>query len=430
MKNFLIFIFIEFTLGQVFYPNQTKIFYRYYDNTNEVHQICTINIDGTNLAVLTNSNNNNSLNLTYQNMIISNSMDKIFFVSPDSNDFTQIFSMDLNGENIFQITYGNFNHRRPQICPNNNLFSYIYNNSDESNFSCIVELDFDTTGIVYDTIQCGYYEEWDRVSFSSDGSKIVFTDFFDGDSSIEIYHKNLITEELSKITNNYKDESNPQFSPDDAKIYFNRFGNPYQGGEVGLFEIDLTNLNEDPISSGYTMISSIFISEPKYLLERGSPPGNSLDLLSYNYNTGELIELIQTTIMDNRFGSQVALDRNMLEKIIFLNTNSTSIFDFDFEMRIAKSDVNGNNIVYLTDFYDSIDEFIIYQGDVYCLGDVDNDGSFLDQDISLIELIILDNLNYTTVADFNFDNNINLFDLLLHIDKVNHNNPLNFLDCL
>ena len=44
--------------------------------------------------------------------------------------------------------------------------------------------------------------------------------------------------------------------------------------------------------------------------------------------------------------------------------------------------------------------------------------------------IILDNLNYTTVADFNFDNNINLFDLLLHIDKVNHNNPLNFLDCL
>jgi hypothetical protein len=310
------------------------------------------------------------------------------------------------------------------------LFSYIYNNSDESNFSCIVELDFDTTGIVYDTIQCGYYEEWDRVSFSSDGSKIVFTDFFDGDSSIEIYHKNLITEELSKITNNYKDESNPQFSPDNAKIYFNRFGNPYQGGEVGLFEIDLINLNEDPISSGYTMISSIFISEPKYLLERGSPPGNSLDLLSYNYNTGELIELIQTTIMDNRFGSQVALDRNMLEKIIFLNTNSTSIFDFDFEMRIAKSDVNGNNIVYLTDFYDSIDEFMIYQGDVYCLGDVDNDGSFLDQDISLIELIILDNLNYTTVADFNFDNNINLFDLLLHIDKVYHNNPLNFLDCL
>ena len=32
MKNFLIFIFIEFTLGQVFYPNQTKIFYKYYDN--------------------------------------------------------------------------------------------------------------------------------------------------------------------------------------------------------------------------------------------------------------------------------------------------------------------------------------------------------------------------------------------------------------
>ena len=178
------------------------------------------------------------------------------------------------------------------------------------------------------------------------------------------------------------------------------------------------------------MISSIFISGPKYLLERGSPPGNSLDLLSYNYNTGELIELIQTTIMDNSFGSQVALDRNMLEKIIFLNTNSTSIFDFDFEMRIATSDVNGNNIVYLKDFYDSIDEFIIYQGDVYCLGDVDNDGFFLDQDISLIELIILDNLNYTTVADFNFDNNINFFDLLLHIDKVNHNNPLNFLDCL
>jgi Tol biopolymer transport system component len=124
-------------------------------------------------------------------------------------------------------------------------------------------------------------------------SKLVFVDILN--SNIEIFVKNLTTEEVVQVTTNSFDDHSPVWSPDGNKIAFisDRAGNP------NLFVMDSTGNQVEQLTDATAPES--FVSHPQW-----SPNGQTLGFILHNkgqvtLNTVDVTNYITATVVSSEY---------------------------------------------------------------------------------------------------------------------------------
>lgn len=175
-----------------------------------------------------------------------------------------IFSMNVDGTNVFQFSGLPENSSYPQWSP---VLGRILFHSNYYIYS----VNWDGTGLVRLTdTGLDEYGAW-----SPNGSQIAFHSWRDGE--LEIYVMNSDGSNVSQLTFNDVDDGFPKWSPDGRRIVFQRNANA-ERGNADIFIIDSDGTNEQRITN-----DNVWDWVPKW-----SPDGNQIVFMSFDGQDWEI----------------------------------------------------------------------------------------------------------------------------------------------
>ncbi len=170
----------------------------------------------------------------------------ISFMSTRDGNF-EVYSMDLNGENVKNLTCNKATDYAFSYTPDGRLV--FYSNRDGNDEVYIMDRDGKKQTNLTNNPAA------DRItSVSPDGTQIAFTSYRDGNKA-EIYLMNLDGTNVRRLTNNEQFEDAPSWSPDGKCIIFARdlkpstdtSSNTPSDGEI--FSIDINGTNEKRLTN-------------------------------------------------------------------------------------------------------------------------------------------------------------------------------------
>ncbi|MBC8215526.1 MAG: PD40 domain-containing protein [Candidatus Marinimicrobia bacterium] len=174
-----------------------------------VWDIYTINLDGTELENLTFS----SYDAYHGSPQFTPDGSNIIF-SRQQNGHSQIFIMDIDGENETNLSNSTSDEYDPHIAPNGQLITFI---SEVDSITNVFLMNFDGSNKIQLTNSeaRNYYEP----TFSSDGEKIYYSAY---ENTANYYSMNLTSGVVSKINGEYP-VIKPQISPLSDKIVYSTY---------------------------------------------------------------------------------------------------------------------------------------------------------------------------------------------------------------
>ena len=138
---------------------------------------------------------------------------RIIFSSNRDGDW-DIYSMDVNGNNLLQLTDHPASDEYPACSPNGRRIAFT---SDRGVTRDLYVMDSDGSNVVRLTHD-NFYES--RASWSPEGAKITFSNFRIVVGNSEIYAMDANGENEINLTNDKWDDVVPSWSPDGSKIAF------------------------------------------------------------------------------------------------------------------------------------------------------------------------------------------------------------------
>ncbi|MBT4878355.1 MAG: Tol-Pal system protein TolB [Alphaproteobacteria bacterium] len=168
---------------------------------------------------------------------------RIAFISERGSLFSRnkkVAVMDLYGDNVKYITYGDDLVLTPRLSPDAKNIIYI---SYKSGLPAIYKLNLasNLTEKLFNIDRMVYAPR-----FSHDSKKIVLVVSYEGNSEIAIY--DLEQKHLRRLTNNYAIDTSPSFSPGGNKIIFSSDRSGAQN--LYLMNIDGSNLQQINLGNG------------------------------------------------------------------------------------------------------------------------------------------------------------------------------------
>ncbi len=136
---------------------------------------------------------------------------RIFFSSNRDGDW-DIYSMDVNGNNLLQLTDHPADDRKPTCSPDGRKIAFA---SDRGVTSDLYVMDGEGNNVIRLTND-GFSES--RASWSPDGTKIAFTSFCK--LNCDIFTVDADGENRSRLTEDEMIDDRPSWSPDGSKIAF------------------------------------------------------------------------------------------------------------------------------------------------------------------------------------------------------------------
>lgn len=242
----------------------------------------------------------------------------------ESGEESNIYIMDIEGEDLIQITDNNSIDFALSWSPDGKKLAFT---SDRDGNYEIYIMDYNgenqkrlTNDKAWDSLPC----------WSPDGSKIAFRSNRDGDT--EIYTMESNGENIMKLTNNNSDDGSPSWSPDGSKIVFtsDRDG----GAEIYLMDLDGNNIVKLTDNSKEDAFPS------------WSPDGS---MIVY---TSVYDEYINIDVMDSNGKNKKRLtDGDTLDLMPSWSPDSSKIAfnsNIDGDFNIYTIDSNGNNLKKIT----------------------------------------------------------------------------------
>ena len=138
---------------------------------------------------------------------------RIVFTSNRDGDW-DIYSMDVNGENLLQLTDHPASDERPACSPNGRKIVFT---SERDGSPDLYVMDSNGNNVVRLTHD-NFFES--RASWSPDGTRIVFSTFRWAVGNWEIYVMDANGENEINLTEHKMDDVVPSWSPDGSKIAF------------------------------------------------------------------------------------------------------------------------------------------------------------------------------------------------------------------
>lgn len=148
---------------------------------------------------------------------------KIIFSSNRGGDGLQLFTMNPDGTDIQQLTFGGYNKYSPRWSPDKKQIAFVSDSLGTTAGSPIWLMNSEGSNIEplkwEEGKQFPLYGNWP--AWSPDGKKIAFSYCnCEASTNSEIYVIDLKTKEVKQLTNNSAWDDYPDWSPDGSKIVF------------------------------------------------------------------------------------------------------------------------------------------------------------------------------------------------------------------
>ncbi len=212
-------------------PDGSKIVFVYIkDESKGAREIYSADINGENVERLTHFPKAQ----IKKGPVWSPNGKKIAFHA-DSNDGAQIFVMDANGKNLNQLTDLSGYNVEPHWSPDGNRI--IFNSIPESGKVKMMMIDFDGSNV--------------KQLFNPDGqnwyprmntrNEIIFTSDFDHENYYDIYIMNLDGSNIRQLTSIKSINWFPEYSPDEDKIVFHSNRDDPELSDAGDYNLYIMN---------------------------------------------------------------------------------------------------------------------------------------------------------------------------------------------
>ena len=184
----------------------------FYSQIDERWRILKVDIDGSNLTLLSHGNHNDF----YPSF--SPSGDRVLFYS-DRDGNQEIYSMNPDGSEVRRLTRNSDPDRHPKWSPDGTKIAYVCKNS-KGNAICVMNADGSSATRVTDP------EHWtvvSRLAWSRDGTHILFYASNDrkemhGENKWALFSVSLAKRSVQQLDTIWKRDSNPSSSPKTGKL--------------------------------------------------------------------------------------------------------------------------------------------------------------------------------------------------------------------
>lgn len=280
----------------------------------------------------------------------------------------ELFSVDIDGKNNFQITNNTIEDVTPEFSPSGNEIVYI---SDRE--VCSINLNGTNHKHLSYRISDDRYPK-----YSKDGTKIFFLS--QRESGINLFSMNNDGSEAFNVTKMANVIDEYDISPDETKIVFQYYDNQSDIWDIGIINSDGTNfINLTDNSTFESAYSPRFSSNGQYIAFE-SYKNNKSDIIFLSLQDTTKVNLTEEFV-NNANNPQFSPDGSVIlfystYGIYILDVNSmniTRIID-DNRARFPKFSPDGDEIVYTSEF-----NIFIANSDGTSIRQLTNDRSRLNQ---------------------------------------------------
>jgi len=399
MKKYLfIVLLVGVCFGQIYYPDSTKILF---DENIEVQQdggwatkrvLRIANYDGTGVRTLSmDTISHTSVMNGARNINVSPSGDEVLFVATNGqNQENRLYYIDINSDELRQLA-DSCSSCEPYFSPNEN---HIFYRAPDDPRGALIKIDYE--GTIIDTLLFGDIDWSFRGSFSPDGSQLLYSVELPSNQYREIFIMNEDGTDQQRLTNNDAAEDFFIFSNDGTMMYYTKWEGT--GHQKELRRINIDGTNDSLITKDFSR--QVFSNDRDLLaFKRGD------NVWLKNLETNDSLIILTEQGSPNSFNYPIfALDEFQVPILIFGDV-------LDWSGMLYKINLSTFELSELIEYSGSLFTQISHQDD-YCLGDIDNNGTYFD--FAQLLSMILNEKPYTIVADMDFNREINIFDFYLN----------------
>ena len=208
--------------------------------------------------------------------IVSADCEKIIFTSNRGNGTFDIVLMNPDGTGKVSLLPADFDGGIAQVNRDGNKILFTRKNATFK--YDIYVMNTDGSGLLQITDDRVHIDQIDTVSFSPDGSKVLFSQTRPNSEIYDIYTVNVDGSGLTNLTPEAELNYNPVFSPDGAKIFFSRaiylLGN-FQSTELFSMNANGSNVTRLTFDFGRGISTPEFNPDGSKIVLRVSDTGNT-----------------------------------------------------------------------------------------------------------------------------------------------------------